>query len=80
MDPNIQIIKVSFELNIRRLCLQNAVDDTDFTILWMRGEKKIDTKTKQAWQGQIKFSEKFMMKTNLEFNIQKNEYFSKPVS
>ena len=46
IDPNMQTIKVQFELNIRRLYLENAEDDVDFAILWMRGEKKIDTKVR----------------------------------
>ena len=48
LDPNMQVIKVQFELNIRRLYLENAKDDVDFSILWMRGEKKIDTEVRQS--------------------------------
>ena len=73
-------VKLSFELNIRRLHLESVEDGIDFTILWVRGEKKIDTRTRQSDGGQIKFSEKFMMKTNVEYNSAKDEYYAKPVS
>ena len=79
-DPNVQQVKLSFELGIRTLYLQNAKDDEDFTILWVRGEKKIDTSTRKSNRGQIKFGDKFMMKTNMEFNLETGEFFSKPVS
>ena len=80
LDPNVKQLKLSFELNIRRLNLQKAEDDTDFFIVWVRGEKKIDTKVRQAQQGQVKFSEKFMMTTKLEYDKEKEVFISKPVS
>ena len=55
-------------MNIKKLFLANAREGTDLTIYWMRGGKKIDTRTKQANQGMCRFNEKFMMKTSLEFD------------
>ena len=46
----------------------------------MRGTKKIDTKTKVANNGVVKFSEKFIMKTTLEYDTVENTYAPKDVS
>ena len=78
IDPNVKVLKLSFELNIRKLWLANSTDNTPFTILWVRGGKKIDTRTRQSKDGQTKFGEKFMMKTTLEYNTETDEYFAKP--
>lgn len=46
----------------------------------MRGDKNIDTRTKAAKDGQVRFGEKFMMKTSLEFDTEQQQYVAKPVS
>ena len=46
-NRNTQTIKISLELTIRKLHLEKAEDNTDFSILWVRGEKKIDTRTRK---------------------------------
>ena len=73
-----KVLKLSFELNIRKLFLTNAEDNSSFTILWVRGGKKIDTRTRQSKDGQTRFGEKFMMKTTLEYNVESDTYFAKP--
>ena len=77
-DPNVKILKLQFQLNIRKLYLAKAPDQCPFTLLWMRGGKKIDTQTRKSKDGQTKFGEKFMMKTTLEYNTVTDEYFTKP--
>ena len=77
-DPHTKTLKLQFQLNIRKLYTARAPDHSQFTLLWMRGGKKIDTQTRKAKDGQTKFGEKFMMKTSLEYNTQTNEYFTKP--
>ena len=49
-------------------------------LLWLRGEKKVDTKIKKsAPEGEpTVFNEKYMMKTSLEFDLELNKYVSKP--
>ena len=46
----------------------------------MRGGKNIDTRTRFAKNGVVKFSEKFMMKTSLEYDHDLEKYVAKPVS
>ena len=79
-NRNTQTIKISLELTIRKLHLEKAEDNTDFSILWVRGEKKIDTRTRTYQYGVVTFNERFMMKTNIEYNTSTDEYSSKPVS
>lgn len=75
-----RVLKLNFELNIRSLALKNVPDDAQLTILWIRGDKNIDTRTRYAKDGKVKFSEKFMMKTSLEFDTELQTYVAKPVS
>ena len=71
---------MNFELNIKSLALKNVPDDSQLTILWVRGDKNIDTRTRYSKEGRIKFNEKFMMKTSLEFDTTREIYVAKPVS
>ena len=80
LNPNIKVKKISFELTISRLFLSKVEDDIDFSIIWVRGEKTIETKVKTSSNGQVVFKERFMMKTNIDHNTVTDEYTSKPVS
>ena len=80
LGPNIQLVKLNLELNIRSLLLKNGETGQQFNILWIRGTKKIDTKTKTLTNGQVKFGEKFIMKTTLEFDTLSDKYLPKEVS
>ena len=80
LNPNIRAKKISFELTISRLFLSKIEDGVDFSIIWVRGEKTIETKVRASNNGQIVFKERFMMKTNIDHNIATDEYSSKPVS
>lgn len=62
------------------MLLKNVPDDSSLTILWVRGGKNIDTNRRYAKEGTIKFKEKFMMKTSLEFDTNLAQYVAKPVS
>jgi hypothetical protein len=66
-------------LNIKTLKVP-LPDLTSVTVYWKRGEKRIDTKTKQVTKGQAVFNEGFAMKTVLDFNRERNEYLPKLVS
>lgn len=50
-NSNLQVVKLSFELNIRRLFLVNTPDDVKYRVLWVRGGKKIDTRKKPSQGG-----------------------------
>ena len=80
LGPNISLQKLQLELNIKTLYLKGAQDQSKFNILWVRGTKKIDTKTKVASNGIVKFAEKFIMKTTLEYDTVENMYAPKDVS
>lgn len=58
--------------------MKEAEDTSQFSIYWIRGGKKIDTRTRPANKGVVRFGEKFMMKTTLEFDTEKKEYIPKP--
>ena len=60
--------KLQFELTIRRLILKNAPDGVTFMVLWLRGGKHIDTRSKPSQDGTVKIGDKFQMKTSLEFD------------
>lgn len=67
-----QLLKISFELSIRKLVLRDAPDQVKFQVLWVRGGKKIDTRTKASQDGQVKIGDKFQMKTSLEMDTTTN--------
>ena len=72
LNPNVQLLKISFELSIRKLVLRDAPDQVKFQVLWVRGGKKIDTRTKASQDGQVKIGDKFQMKTSLEMDTTTN--------
>ena len=78
MNPNFQIQKLQFELTIRKLFLQNAPDGITFMVLWLRGGKHIDTRSKPSQDGTVKIGDKFQMKTSLEFDTSINQFVPKP--
>lgn len=80
LAPNISLIKLQFEVIIRKLFLQNTPDEINFQVLWVRGGKKIDTRCKQSSDGSVKIGDKFQMKTSLEFDTLTNQFVNKPVS
>ena len=52
---------------------------TDVTVLWKLGAKTIDTKVKQhsSSVSEAVFSEKFQMKTHLDFEMIRKQFASK---
>ena len=74
------MIKLQFEVIIRKLFLKNTPDDVNFQVLWVRGGKKIDTRCKSSADGTVKIGDKFQMKTSLEFDTLTNQFVNKPVS
>eukprot|EP00347_Sterkiella_histriomuscorum_P001927 403370134 len=69
--------KISFELNIKSARI-TIPDQTLVTIYWVRGGKKIDTKTKPVMNNKATFNERFAMKTILDYNVFDDEYDPKP--
>ena len=55
-------------------------DGTEVMVLWIRGEKKIDTRVKAMTDKVAVFKERFSMKTNLEFDPDTRITKSKPTS
>ena len=47
-------------------------------VLWLRGGKHIDTRTKVSVDGQVKIGDKFQMKTQLEYDISLGQFVPKP--
>lgn len=74
LNPNVQLLKLSFELSIRKLSMRDAPDQVKFQVLWVRGGKKIDTRTKLCQDGQVKIGDKFQMKTSLELDTVTNTF------
>ena len=52
-------------------------DDSKMKIILTRGVKKIDTGTKPAKSGVVRFNERFVMKTSLEYDPQEDVYTPK---
>ena len=51
VKSDVNVKKISFELTISRLFLQKIEDDVDFSIIWVRGEKTIETKVRASNKG-----------------------------
>ena len=47
-------------------------------VLWLRGGKHIDTRTKVSADGQVKIGDKFQMKTQLEYDNSLGQFVPKP--
>ena len=69
--------KYQFELNIKLLSVKdNKYVGEAFKIYWTRGKRKIDTRTAvvKADTKIAKFSDKFQMKTVLQYDEEKDEF------
>ena len=71
-NPNIAIMKLQFELTIRKLFIRDSPNQIEYQVLWVRGGKKIDTRIKLSQDGQVRIGDKFQMKTSLEFDTLTN--------
>jgi hypothetical protein len=71
--------KVNIDLNIRLAHVVNVPAPIDVTVLWKRGAKTIDTKVKQLSPSvnEAVFSEKFQMKTQLDFDMIRKQFARK---
>ena len=80
LNSSRQQIKMTVELKISAVRLTNAEDLGEFSICWVRSSQKINTKFYKASEGRIKFGDKFMMTTNMEYDLETGKLFNKPVS
>lgn len=71
--------KVNIDLNIRLAHVDKVPAPIDVTVLWKRGAKTIDTKVKQLSPSvcEAVFSEKFQMKTQLDFDMIRKQFARK---
>ena len=71
--------KVNIDLNIRLAHVDKVPAPIDVTVLWKRGAKTIDTKVKQLSSSvcEAVFSEKFQMKTQLDFDMIRKQFARK---
>ena len=71
--------KVNIDLNIRLAHVEKVPAPVDVIVLWKRGAKTIDTKVKQLSPSvsEAVFSEKFQMKTQLDFDMIRKQFARK---
>lgn len=70
-------VKVQFDIDIRHV-LMEVDDGTELQVLWVRGNRKIDTKVKTVTDGKAVFKERFSMKTSIEFDPDTRKSKPKP--
>ena len=71
--------RIAFELNIKSCRVPSLPDQTCVCVYWVRGGKKIDTKSRFISNGRAQFNERFSMKTVLNYDDNSGEYEPKPV-
>jgi len=71
--------KVSVDLNIRAVNINNLKQDLDILILWKRGNQSIDTKEQKIGpeKPNAVFNEKFRMKTAIDWDSLRNKFGKK---